>query len=104
MQYISQLPQKELFKGFKGRFVHTDHTTIAFWDVEKDALLPLHAHIHEQSTQILEGQFELTVNGETTIYEPGMIVVIPPNVPHSGKALSHCKILDVFCPVREDYR
>ena len=29
---------------------------------------------------------------------------IPPNVPHSGRSITNCRIIDVFCPVREDYR
>jgi hypothetical protein len=34
---------------------------------------------------------------------PGQVVAIPSNVPHSGHAVSRCRILDVFQPVREHY-
>jgi len=33
-----------------------------------------------------------------------MIVTIPSNVTHSGRAMTQCKLRDVFCPVREDYK
>jgi quercetin dioxygenase-like cupin family protein len=35
---------------------------------------------------------------------PGDVLVIPPNVPHSGKALTDVSVMDAFAPVREDYR
>jgi len=46
----------------------------------------------------------MTVAGETRLLEPGMVAVIPPEARHSGRALADCYILDVFYPVREDYR
>ncbi|NBW36168.1 MAG: cupin domain-containing protein [Cytophagia bacterium] len=101
---ISKIEPKEIIKGFKGKFIHTENTTLAFWEVEKGASIPLHAHIHEQTTQVVEGKFELTVDGETKIYENGLVAVIPSNVVHGGVALTNCKIFDVFSPVREDYK
>jgi len=101
---ISEIEPKEIIKGFKGRFVHTEAFSIGFWEVDAGAELPLHSHIHEQSTQVIEGQFEMTCNGETKIYEPGMIVTIPSNVEHGGRAITNCKLTDVFSPVREDYK
>ncbi len=101
---ISNLEQKEIIKGFKGRFVHTDKLTIVYWDVEKGAVLPTHSHIHEQVTEILEGQFELTMEGETKVCEPGAVTVIPSNVVHGGVALTDCRIMDIFCPAREEYK
>ncbi|MGF1923443.1 MAG: cupin domain-containing protein, partial [Bacteroidia bacterium] len=59
---------------------------------------------HEQITEVREGEFQLTFAGETKIYKPGMIAVIPPHVEHSGVALTDCKLLDIFLPVREDYK
>ncbi|NOQ40057.1 MAG: cupin domain-containing protein, partial [Anaerolineales bacterium] len=48
--------------------------------------------------------FELTVDGEPLVLEPGMVAVIPGGVPHSGVALTPCRLLDAFHPVREDYQ
>jgi quercetin dioxygenase-like cupin family protein len=101
---IIKIPQREIVKGYKARFIHTKNTTLAFWEVEKDAILPLHSHIHEQTMQVIEGKFELTVGDEKKICEHGYVVVIPSNVVHSGKALTDCKLFDVFSPVREDYK
>ena len=49
-------------------------------------------------------KFELTLEGETKIMKAGDVAVIAGNVPHSGRAIADCKLLDVFSPVREVYR
>ena len=36
--------------------------------------------------------------------EPGEVAMIPPDAPRGGRALTDCRLLDVFSPVREDYR
>jgi quercetin dioxygenase-like cupin family protein len=101
---ISELKTTELIKGFHGKFVHAKNFTVAFWEIDKDSILPKHAHIHEQTTQVIEGNLELTIGTKTKILKAGEIAVIPPNVTHSGKALTNCKVTDTFCPVREDYK
>ncbi|MEH6537927.1 MAG: cupin domain-containing protein [Psychroserpens sp.] len=101
---ISNIPQREIITGFKARFIHSEHTTTAFWEVEAGAELHLHAHIHEQISIVTEGQFQMTIDNITKVYSSGMIVIIPSNIEHSGKALTACKITDVFSPVREDYK
>ncbi|MBN2346930.1 MAG: cupin domain-containing protein [Candidatus Aminicenantes bacterium] len=78
--------------------------TLAYWRIEAGAALPDHAHPHEQVTQVIEGEFELTMDGEARTLKPGHVAVIPGNAPHCGKALTACKITDAFYPVREDYR
>ncbi|MEX0313629.1 MAG: cupin domain-containing protein [Allomuricauda sp.] len=101
---LSEIQSKEIMPGYHGKMVHSDTMTWAFWDVEKDAEVPEHHHVHEQIMHILEGTFEFTVGGNTNIHSPGDVVIIPSNVPHSGKALTACKLMDVFNPVREEYR
>ncbi|MEM6705102.1 MAG: cupin domain-containing protein [Acidobacteriota bacterium] len=101
---VPQLDPVEVMPGFAGRFVHAERTTLAFWDLPAGRELPVHSHPHEQILVQQSGRFEITVDGETWIAEAGDCVVIPPNVEHSGRSLTDCRILDVFAPVREDYR
>jgi quercetin dioxygenase-like cupin family protein len=76
--------------------------TVAHWEVEKGALMPEHSHPHEQVANVVEGRFELTVAGELQVLDRGSVAIIPPNTPHSGKAITHCRLIDVFHPIRED--
>lgn len=101
---IDQVHPKEILPGFVGRFVHTQNMTFAYWSIAKEAALPEHSHFHEQVLNMLEGQFELTVDGNLHTLVAGDVVVIPPNVPHQGLAITDCRILDVFQPPRDDYR
>ena len=101
---IQDIPVFEISKGFHARMFHTESMTLAYVSVDDGAMLPEHAHVHEQVLNLLEGRFELTVNGERHLLEAGDVFAIPSNAPHSGRALTACRILDVFQPVREDFR
>ena len=101
---LEDIAGKEIVPGFTARFVHSEYMTFSYWEVKAGAVLPEHSHPHEQVANLLKGKFEMTVAGETRILEPRMVAVIPPEAKHSGRALADCYILDVFYPVREDYR
>jgi quercetin dioxygenase-like cupin family protein len=53
---------------------------------------------------LLEGRLEFTLGDEIRIVEAGGMFLIPPNVPHRVHALEASIVLDVFSPIREDYR
>lgn len=101
---LDNIETREIMPGFHGKLIHTDRMTFAFWRIEAGAVLPEHQHPHEQVAHLTKGKFELTVAGETRTVVPGQLVVIPGDTPHSGKAFTECEILDVFQPIREDYR
>jgi quercetin dioxygenase-like cupin family protein len=101
---LSAIEAREIAPGFMAKFVHSEFMTTSFVEVEEGAELPLHSHMNEQISIITKGEFEMTIDGVTNIYEPGMVIEIPANVPHEGRALTACKITDVFCPVREDFK
>tara|TARA_R110001583_G_scaffold66971_1_gene191908 strand:+ start:372 stop:686 length:315 start_codon:yes stop_codon:yes gene_type:complete len=101
---LSNIPSKEIMPGYHGKLVHSENMSIAFWEVEKDAEVPEHSHINEQIMHVIKGTFEFTLDGVTDVYLPGDLVIIAPNVPHSGKALTPCELMDVFSPTREEYK
>lgn len=101
---LDNLPALEIAPGISARVVTADTFTVAHVSIKKGSLLPEHAHYHEQVINVTEGELELTVEGTTHILKPGKVMVLPPNVPHSGKALTDVKVVDVFHPIREDFR
>ena len=91
----------------EGVFVHavsTESMTVAHVHLKKGAVVPKHSHVHEQIVNVVEGALELTVEGEEFIVTPGKVLVLEPSIPHSARALTDCLVLDVFHPVREDFR
>ena len=101
---LDTLREKEQIKGFHGRAIHTGTMSFLYWNVDAGASIPMHSHHHEQVAHVLDGKFELTVAGEARVLEPGVVAVIPPNIPHGGKAITACQLLDVFTPERDDYK
>ena len=72
---------------------------------EPEAVVAEHSHPHEQMGLLISGHAEFTVGGETRILGPGDIWRIPGGVVHSVRSLGERVVaLDVFHPIREDYR
>jgi quercetin dioxygenase-like cupin family protein len=103
IDYNSVAP-REIAPGFVARFVHSDRITMARVEVKQGAALATHTHPHEQVTTVLAGELELTVAGETRVLRPGVVALIPGSVPHSARAITECVVMDVWHPVREEYR
>lgn len=101
---LSEIEAREVVKGFHGKFIHSESMTFAYWNIDGGSALPEHSHPHEQVVNMFEGSFELTVDNEKKILKPGDVVVIPSNIKHTGKAITDCRLLDVFSPVREDFK
>ena len=98
-----QIEPYTVIPGFHGRFIHSSTMTFVLWKIDAGAILPLHSHPHEQVAHPFEGEFEATIDGVTTILKAGMVAVVPPHAPHSGRALTDWRIMDAFYPWREDY-
>ncbi len=101
---LAELKEVERLPGFHVRFAHSDHITMAYWHIQAGAFAPEHTHRHEQISSVVEGDLELTIAGETQIVKPGQVAIIPGNAPHSARAITNVHVIDVFYPVREDYR
>jgi len=101
---LNSSEEKEIVPGFFARFVHSENMTITYWNIKAGSSLPAHSHPHEQISSMIKGEFELTVDGTPHLLKQNDVFVIPSGIPHSGKAITDCKIIDTFYPIREDYR
>ena len=102
---LASLPVKEIFDGkVRGHYAHLPKLTVGEVSLEPGLTVPLHQHPHEQVTYVIDGRFQFTVGGETTVLGPGMAAIIPGGVPHGGTTLTTCRVIDVFSPARDDYR
>jgi quercetin dioxygenase-like cupin family protein len=104
MQLIKDIPVKTLAPGITGHYAHGENTTFGYLMLEKGSIVPLHHHVQEQITYILEGQLDMVIDGIDCSMTAGMYHVIHSNIPHSAVAVTDCKVIDVFGPVREDYK
>ncbi len=63
---------------------------------------PLHSHDEEQITLVVEGELEFDIDGEVRLLKPGMVAVVPANVPHGARTRDvPCHEYDVFNPPRQ---
>ena len=104
MDLIKNIIPKELVPGITGYYTHGDKMTFGYVELSEGASIPLHYHIQEQITFILEGQLDMVIGGVAYTLTSGMYHVIPSDVSHSAVAKTVCKLIDAFSPVREDYR
>jgi quercetin dioxygenase-like cupin family protein len=77
--------------------------TVARILLERGAVVPEHAHVHEQVANVVTGRLRFVVGHEEAIVAGGETIVVPPGVPHAVEALEDSLVLDVFAPVRDDW-
>jgi quercetin dioxygenase-like cupin family protein len=94
-----------LADGVSGRPLFGERGMLNLIEFEPGATVPLHSHPHEQLGIVLRGMQALVVDGVAHELEPLQGYVLPGDVEHSAYCGSEgALVLDVFSPVREDYR
>lgn len=82
-----------------------DQIMLSLVEFEPHATVPAHSHPHEQMGLLLEGELTFTIGGQEHLVRTGQMWRIPGGVVHKAVAGDRpVKALDVFHPVREDYR
>jgi mannose-6-phosphate isomerase-like protein (cupin superfamily) len=87
--------------GWSGRFFHSEHLTVAHWDIAQDAAdLHEHDHVQEEVWNVVDGEIAISVGGEERILGPGDAAVLAPNARHSVRVLGPCRAIVADYPVR----
>jgi len=80
-----------------------DNVMLARVLLKKGCVVPLHSHVNEQVSYILEGALKFLIDGKEIVVRPGEMLCIPGNVPHEAIALEDTVDLDIFNPPRQDW-
>src|SRR5580704_18826935 len=97
LKVIERLP------GWRGRYFHSPNMTIAHYDFKRGASIHEHFHLQEEVYEVIEGELELTVEGETKIARPGIVAIVPSDARHSVKALTDGRAIIVDSPARPEF-
>jgi quercetin dioxygenase-like cupin family protein len=95
---------KKVLPGIKLKtLVHGEKTLFTEFRMDAGAVLPQHAHIHEQTGYLTEGKMRLTIGEQVFEAEKGDSWCIPGNMNHSAEILKDSVAIEVFSPVRYEY-
>ena len=100
------MPKEELSDQLSRRLITGDKMMLAHVYLKKGCVVPLHHHVNEQITYILEGALRFHIgaaDGEEIIVRVGEVLHIPSNVPHTAEALEDTLDVDIFSPPRQDW-
>ena len=78
-------------------------TSLSEFRLEKDSVIPIHSHPHEQTGYMISGRMTFTIDAEIYNAGPGDGWCIPSNVEHGVEVHEDSVVIEVFSPVREDY-
>ncbi|MDE3148147.1 MAG: cupin domain-containing protein [Acidobacteriota bacterium] len=85
------------------QFVSGVNIMLARIVLKKGAHVPLHSHMNEQVSHVVEGTLKFVLEGKEVTMRAGEILCIPPHVPHEVSALEDSVALDIFSPPRQDW-
>jgi quercetin dioxygenase-like cupin family protein len=99
------IPPKVLAPGVTARIASGEKLMFSLVALEPNAVVPPHAHPHEQMGMMVSGTMEFTIAGETRTLAGNEMYLVPGGVPHAVKAGPGGAVaLDAFSPPREEYR
>lgn len=100
-----ELGRHTIFPGVHIRTAAAERMMLSVVTIEPHALVEEHSHPHEQVGMVLAGKAIFYIGDEEKTLGPGDLYRIPGGVRHKVLALDETvQALDLFSPIREEYR
>jgi len=100
------IPVETVNPSMTRQIVTGERMTVARISFKDGFLVPLHSHVHEQITQVIEGRMRFSFGedkGEVIEAGPGSVIVIPSNLPHEALCIGDVVEMDMWTPRRDDW-
>ena len=98
---VSQTPEPGMIRQV---LAHNEQMMLVRHFFEADWVGARHSHPHGQLVYVVKGTIRVDVDGKTFDVAEGDSFVVEGGVPHQASALEPSEVLDIFTPIREDYR
>ncbi|MGE5189851.1 MAG: cupin domain-containing protein [Gemmatimonadota bacterium] len=99
------MESRELCAGVTAKVAWGDKLMFSLVTLAPGAIVPEHAHPHEQMGMLLSGAMTLVVSGAPRPLAPREMYLVPGGVRHSATAGPGGAVaLDAFAPPREEYK
>jgi quercetin dioxygenase-like cupin family protein len=94
---IKDLPEADIqIPSIKAWILQGEKQQLVFFEMEPIAKVPEHSHLYPQWGIVVEGEMNLTVNGEAKLYEKGEDYLIPAQMKHSATFPTKARVIDLF--------
>jgi quercetin dioxygenase-like cupin family protein len=94
-----------VFETVRIRTCAGEHMQFSLVDIPAGGVVGEHSHVNEQMGLVIEGELDFTIGDEKRRLRAGDVFRIPGGVTHSVVAGDKpAKALDVFYPIRDEYR
>ncbi|ODA42246.1 cupin domain-containing protein [Desulfosporosinus sp. BG] len=95
----------EMLDGIERKtLVYGKNTLLCEFKLAKGKILPMHKHPQEQTGYLVAGHIILIINGERHEMKQGDSWTIQGNIEHGAEIKEDSIAVEVFSPVREDYK
>jgi quercetin dioxygenase-like cupin family protein len=85
------------------QFLVGENVMLARILMKRGCVVPMHEHVNEQVSYILEGALKFRIDGKEILVREGEVLCIPPGMPHEATAVEDTVGLDIFNPPRQDW-
>jgi len=100
-----ELAHHTIFPGVNIETCAGERLMLSLVELAPHSVVEEHFHPHEQAGMILQGRLLFFIGAEQKTLEAGDRYFVPGNVRHKVVTLDEpARVLDVFTPVREEYR
>jgi quercetin dioxygenase-like cupin family protein len=94
---VTRLPAAEIkVDGARAWILQAEASQLIFFQFEPDTDVPEHSHSYAQWGIVIDGEMELTVDGEPRNCKKGDEYVIPAGAKHFARFLRRTRVMDYF--------
>lgn len=100
------MPKEKLSNLIDRRIITGEKVMLTHVYLKKGAVVPMHVHVNEQISYVLEGKLKFWIESEDAdpiTIGPGEVLTLPSNLAHKAKALEDTLDVDIFAPPRQDW-